>query len=94
MSEVYTNCRDKFVAEVERVFGTTEAFLDLLESNNYAGGYDVFISSDGENYIINRYTGEYINWYKFTHIGRDIHSTCEPCYFEEFLRELKGEKVV
>ena len=92
MTEVYMDCRDEFVTEVERVFETTEAFLDLLESNNYSEDFDVFISSDGENYIINRYTGEYINWYKFTHIGRDIHSTCKPCNFVNFLRKLKGEK--
>ena len=65
MTKIFTNCRDKFVAAVEEV-------LDLLEYDNYSNDYnnfDVFVSSGGENYIINRNTGEYINRYKFTHIG-------------------------
>lgn len=98
MSKVYTNVnvgdlRERFVDAVTEVFGDSEKFLDYIENLEYVPwNYDVFYSGSGECYIINRYSGEYINWYKFTHIGRDIHSTVAPDDFIKFLSEfLKGE---
>lgn len=58
--------------------------------------YDAYTDSDGENYIINRNTGEYINWYKLYHFGRDIHINVQTPFsdregmspwIESFLKE-------
>ena len=70
-------------------------FLDFLENEKYSTKYDCYLDYDGENYIINRETGEYITWYKLSHIGRSIIiSTCFsyvniPKWIEEFLIEFK-----
>ena len=85
--KVYRNCRDAFVEAVKKVFTDTDAFLDFIENVDYSNNYDCFETGTDECYIINRNTGEYINWYKFTHIGRDIHSTVNPDKFEEFLQK-------
>lgn len=65
--------RDLFCNAVTKVFGNSMAFLDFLENEKYSTKYDCYLDYNGENYIINRETGEYINWYKLDHIGRDIH---------------------
>lgn len=91
--KVYTNAnvgdlRERFVNAVTEVFGDSEKFLDYIENEEYSQSfYDVFYSGSGECYIINRSTGEYINWYKFTNIGRDIHSTVAPDDFVKFLSD-------
>lgn len=98
--KVYTSdnvgdIRGQFVNAVTEVFGDSEKFFDFIENEEYISSFhDVFYSGFGECYIINRSSGEYINWYKFTHIGRDIHSTVAPDDFVKFLsdfRFLKGE---
>ena len=98
--KVYTaagigDLRERLVNAIVEVFGDSEKFLDYIENEEYPQSfYDVFYSGSGECYIINRSTGEYINWYKFTHIGRDIHSTVTPDDFVKFLSDfglLKGE---
>jgi len=87
--------RDLFCAAVTKIFGDSETFLDFLENENYSAKYDCFLDGSGENYIINRETGEYINWYKLSHIGRSITiSTLSPYWsipkwIEEFLIEFK-----
>lgn len=91
MIKVYTDCRQQFIDAAIKVFGIDSSFFDQIDDEEYSDKYDVFNPSDGECYIINRETGEYINWYKFTHLGRDIHSTCPPERFEKFLREFKGD---
>lgn len=88
------NLRDLFCDAVTKVFGGSDTFLDFLEDEEYSNKYDVFVDGSGENYIINRETGEYINWYKLTHIGRCINistsSTCNiPKWIEEFLSDFK-----
>ena len=99
MAKVYTSAnigdlRRQFVDAVVEVFGSSEKFYDYIENEEYSQSfYDVFYSGSGECYIINRSTGEYINWYKFTHIGRNIHSTVAPDNFVKFLSDfgfLKG----
>ncbi|MBO7716727.1 MAG: hypothetical protein J6S85_24385 [Methanobrevibacter sp.] len=92
----YSDLRDIFSDTVIKVFGSTPLFLDFLENEEYNNiKYDCFIESDGETYIINRETGEYINWYKCYHIGRDIHisilsdSVNVLEWFEEFLFKFK-----
>ena len=89
----HKNLRDLFCDAVTKVFGDSTTFLDFLEDERYSDKYDCFLDSSGENYIINRETGEYINWYKLTHIGRSIViSTCHmdiPKWFEDFLVEFK-----
>lgn len=106
MAKVYTSdnvsdLRERLVNAVTEVFGDSEKFFDFIENEEYLQwNYDVFYSGSGECYIINRSTGEYINWYKFTHIGRDIHSTVAPDDFVKFLSDFglwmvystKGEK--
>lgn len=94
--EVFTNeipaIRKQFEDAVKKVFGSADNFFDFIENDEYSDLYDVFYPDDGECYIINRGTGEYINWYKYTHIGRDIHSIVNPHDFVTFLEEFKGEK--
>jgi len=89
--------RDLFCNAIDKVFGDSTTFLDFLENEEYSvTKYDCYIDCNGENYIINRETGEYINWYKFTHIGRDIHvstgffshNTIQE-WIEKFLVEFK-----
>jgi hypothetical protein len=65
--------RDLFCNAVIKVFGDSMSFIDILENDKYSSKYDCFLNYDGENYIINRDTGEYINWYKLYHIGRSIY---------------------
>ena len=87
--------RKLFCNAINKVFGGTDAFLDYLENEEYSAKYDCYLDSSGENYIINRETGEYINWYKLYHIGRCINISIYHMYnnvslwFEEFLIEFK-----
>ena len=87
--------RDIFCNIITKIFGDSIAFLDFLENKEYSTKYDCYLDYNGENYIINRETGEYINWYKLDHIGRDINisiihlHTSVPKWIEEFLVELK-----
>ena len=78
------------------VFAEFTSFLDFLENEEYSTvKYDCYLDYNGENYIINRETGEYINWYKLDDIGRCINiSTLSwykniPKWIEEFLVEFK-----
>lgn len=91
-SELFTGHRKQFEDAVKKVFGRASDFFDFIENDEYSDLYDVFYPGNDECYIINRVTGEYINWYKFTHIGRDIHSTVNPNDFVTFLEKFKGEK--
>lgn len=91
--------RDLFCNAVTKVFGDSMAFLDFLENEEYSTiKYDCYLDYNGENYIINRETGEYINWYKFDHIGRCINVSTSlwyksvPEWFEEFLVEFKNSE--
>lgn len=87
--------RKLFCEAINKVFGGTDAFLDYLENEEYSYNYDCYLDGSGENYIINRETGEYINWYKLYHIGRCISISTFHKYnnisewFEEFLTEFK-----
>ncbi len=92
--------RELFCNAVTKVFGDSTIFLDFLENEEYSiTKYDCYIDCNGENYIINRETGEYINWYKMTHIGRDIHISTELSYtdiqawIEDFLVEFKESEI-
>ena len=90
--------RDLFCNAITKIFGESSEFLDFLEDENYSAKYDCFLDCNGENYIINRETGEYINWYKLNYIGRCINisalSTYEniPKWIEEFLIEFKKKR--
>ena len=91
--------RDIFCNIITKIFGDSIAFLDFLENKEYSTKYDCYLDYNGENYIINRETGEYINWYKLDHIGRDINisiihlHTSIPKWIEKFLVEFKrGEE--
>ena len=90
--------RDLFCNAVTKIFGDSTVFLDFLEDEKYSTKYDCYLDYDGENYIINRENGEYINWYKLAHIGRSINVSTSSCYknvsewFEEFLVEFKNSE--
>ena len=95
-STVYTQentpgLRDKFADGIATVFFSFNAFLDFIDGK-YSPRYDVFLDYDDETYIINRETGKYVNWYKGSHIGRDIHTNVEPDKIVEFLREFKEDE--
>ena len=81
--------RDTFRDAVFKVFPKSDEFLDILE--NYENDVDYFVSTngDGENIILNYSTGEWVSWYKLTHIGRCLVSTCAPERFVDFLKEFK-----
>ena len=82
--------REDFVNAVKKVFNNDVMFfLDYMENEELGVEYDVFCDYNNESYIINRSTGEYVNWYKLDHVGRCIHSTVHPDYFVEFLTEFK-----
>lgn len=88
--------RDLFCNAVTKVFGDSMTFLDFLENEEYSTiKYDCYLDYNGENYIINRETGEYINWYKLDHIGRCINISTSswykniPKWIEKFLIEFK-----
>ena len=98
-----TNCkdlRDLFCNAVTEIFGDSMTFLDFLEDEKYSTKYDCYLDYNGENYIINRETGEYINWYKLDHIGRSINISTDDImnitkWIEEFLvkfKESEGEQ--
>ena len=91
----FKDLRDLFCNTVTKVFGDDTTFLDFLENKEYSDKYDCYLDYDGENYIINRETGEYINWYKLCHIGRCINISTSSWHknilkwIEEFLVEFK-----
>lgn len=92
---IRNDLRDLFCYAVNKVFGDSMAFLDFLENEGYSTKYDCYLDYSGENYIINRETGEYINWYKLDHIGRCINISILsmfndiPEWIEDFLVEFK-----
>lgn len=87
--------RELFYEAVTKVFGDSMTFLDFLENHKYSSRYDCYLDYSGENYIINRVTGEYINWYKLDDIGRSITISTSVMYkhistwIEDFLVEFK-----
>lgn len=84
--------RDIFVKACKKEFGAAERILDIIYKRKFdVLNYDCWLNSDDECYIINRNTGEYINWYKTYHLGRDIHTTVEPDKIEEFLHAFNTE---
>lgn len=91
----HKDLRDLFCNAVTKIFGDSMEFLYFLENEKYSTKYDCYLDSDGENYIINRETGEYINWYKLYHIGRCISISTllmyknVPKWIEDFLVEFK-----
>lgn len=99
-SKFHKDLRNLFCDAVTKVFGDSMTFLDFLEKRKYSTKYDCYLDYNEENYIINRETGEYINWYKLDHIGRCINiSTLSsyknvPKWIEEFLVEFKESEEV
>ena len=83
--------RDELCNEIEKIFGSTTEFLDFIEDEKYGVSFDCFVENDGENYVIDRKTGEYINWYKFTHIGRYLNTRCNN--ITEFLTKFKNSEI-
>ena len=94
----YSGLRELFCNIVNKVFEDTNIFLDFIENEEYTWKYNCYYDYSGENYIINRRTGEYINWFKFTHIGRDINISAYPFitidevpeWIEKFLLDFKN----
>ena len=84
--------RDVLVSNIENIFSidnknAIDVFLDIVEEN-CVPGYDM-IKHDDEIYIIDREHCQYINWYKLTHIGRDLHTNMSDDEIIEFLNRLK-----
>lgn len=75
--------RDALCEAVTRIFGSEEKFLDIIEED-IPYGYHFFKYDGGEIYIvdtrkcktieIDTRKCKFINWYKLTHIGRDLHT--------------------
>lgn len=65
--------RDELCEVVDRIFGSEEKFLDIIEED-IPYGYHYYKYDGEEIYIIDRYHNKYINWYKLTHVGRDFHT--------------------
>lgn len=84
------NLRDIFVSEVTKVFGNCINFLDFLDNEDFGPSFDFVKSSGEEVYLIDRNTGNFVNWYKMTHIGRDIHINFDPSMLFEFLTKCKN----
>lgn len=87
---------DIFYNAVTKIFGDSMTFIDFIENKKHSTKYDCYLDYNGENYIINRKTGEYINWYKLDHIGGMRINililylyTTVPKWIEEFLIEFK-----
>lgn len=84
--------RDELCAEIIKIFGSGSNFLDFIEDEKYNNNiFDCFVECDGENYVIDRDTGEYINWYKFTHVGRSLNTRCNN--ITEFLTKFKNSEI-
>lgn len=83
------NLRELFIESINKVFDTDDDFLDLVE-NQHIIGFDIFMTTDEEVYIVDIDNGEYINWYKFYHIGRTMHINFEPSKLVDFLTRLKN----
>ena len=49
-------------------------------------------TSSEEFYITDRDTGYLVNWYKYTHIGRDAHINFNPEELEEFFTNFKNSE--
>ena len=100
----HRDLKDLFCNTVTKIFGGSMEFLDFLENMEYSTiKYDCYLDYNGENYIINRETGEYINWYKLDHIGRCINISILslspiintiPKWIEKFLTEFKESEEV
>lgn len=88
----FNDLRDFVCKTIDSIFGI-EQLLDIIDYDKYACAlkYDFIRASNEEFYIINRQTGEYINWYKYTHIGRDINMNFNPKRLKKFLIDLKKE---
>lgn len=65
--------RDELCEAVDRIFGSEEKFLDIIEED-LPYDYHYYKYEGEEIYIIDRYHNKYINWYKLTHLGRDFHT--------------------
>ena len=65
--------RDELCEVVDRIFGSEEKFLDIIEED-IPYGYHYYKYDDEEIYIIDTFHNRYINWYKLTHLGRDFHT--------------------
>lgn len=65
--------RDELCEAVDRIFGSVEKFLDIIEED-LPYGYHYCKDDSAEIYIIDYTHHKYIHWYKLTHIGRDFHT--------------------
>ena len=90
------NLRTQFEECVKEVFSDVDRFLDLIDRGGTYEKFDVVTGRDrpdDEYYVIDRETGEYINWYKYVHIGRSIHMNFNPEKMKDFLTRFKESEV-
>ena len=83
--------RELFIESINKVFDTDDDFMDLVD-NKHIIGFDIFVDTgeSDEVYIIDRNTGEYINWYEFYHLGRTMSINFEPSKLVDFLTRFKN----
>lgn len=65
--------RDELCEAVDRIFGSEEKFLDIIEED-IPYDYHYYKYEGEEIYIIDHEHNKYINWYKLMHLGRDFHT--------------------
>jgi len=83
--------RENFIESINKVFDNEDDFMDLVE-NKHIIGFDIFVDTgeSDEVYIIDRNTGEYINWYEFYHLGKTMSINFEPSKLVDFLTRFKN----
>lgn len=82
--------RDEFTKVIENVFDNLDNFLDIV-LYDLPIGYDL-ATADDEIYLVDREGHTYLNWYKPTHVGRDLHTNMTDKQIIDFLEKLKAAK--
>ena len=87
--------REDFCKAVKEVYESTEKFLDDIE-NDCIYRFDIFKNIDetlynGDVLILDHETNKFVSWYKFTHLGRDLHTNIETeKEIKEFIQAFKA----
>lgn len=92
--------REDLCKVVKEVYGDIDKFLDDVEEDRIRR-FSVFCtinesSGNGNVLILDRETHQYISWYKFSHLGRDLHtninSEVELFEFISIFKECKDQE--
>lgn len=86
--------REDFCKAVKEIYESTEKFLDDIE-NDCVYRFEIFKNIDetlynGDVLILDHNTNLFVSWYKFTHLGRDLHSNISNINdLESFIKAFK-----